>query len=312
MKRSFAFAGALALALSASLAGADETAADAKAHYDKGVVLTDDGAFDAALVEFERAYALHPSFRILYNIGLIHNQLHDYAASLRAFLRYLAEGGAEVPADRRTSVEAQIVELRTRVATVTLVASVDGADLVVDDVLVGRSPLAEPLIVNSGHHVVTATKGAKTITKRITLAARDEVRVELALPVDAPVADVVTPPAPKIPWIPWAVTAGLTGGAIVTGVLALRASTTLADERRTDGISRAELDAQQSKTKNLALATDLLTGGAIVAAGVSVYLTVVALGGPRKEHVDDAANATDAPVVHFALGPGSLALFGSF
>src|SRR5262249_23789803 len=52
--------------------GADASAMDeARAHYSKGVQLYNEGSYDAALVELERANKLAPSYRILYSIGLV-------------------------------------------------------------------------------------------------------------------------------------------------------------------------------------------------------------------------------------------------
>src|SRR4026208_2260108 len=45
---------------------------EARARYERGLKLYSDGAYDAARSEFERAYAIAPTYKVLYNIGLVH------------------------------------------------------------------------------------------------------------------------------------------------------------------------------------------------------------------------------------------------
>src|SRR5256885_16109878 len=50
----------------------------ARQRYQRGLQLFNEPNFEAARVEFERAYQLAPSYKILYNIGLCYEQLGDY------------------------------------------------------------------------------------------------------------------------------------------------------------------------------------------------------------------------------------------
>src|SRR5688500_17904592 len=81
--------------------GHDERAQEARTRYERALQLYNEGASEGALVEFERAYQLAPSYKLLYNIALIRLQLNDYAQALKAFQEYLAEGGTEIPSVRR-------------------------------------------------------------------------------------------------------------------------------------------------------------------------------------------------------------------
>src|SRR5688572_24519815 len=82
----------------------DQKLTEAKSRYKAGLTLYDDGAFDAARVQFERAYELAPSYRILYNIGLVYKQLNEFVGSLKALEKYLTEADDEVPPERREEV----------------------------------------------------------------------------------------------------------------------------------------------------------------------------------------------------------------
>ena len=78
----------LSLSLSAPLAYAQGSAPskaqidEARQRRDRGLKLYEDGAWDAALSEFQRAYDLAPTYKLLYNLALAHRQLNDYAAAV--------------------------------------------------------------------------------------------------------------------------------------------------------------------------------------------------------------------------------------
>src|SRR5258708_11228603 len=69
---------------------------EARKHYDKGLQLFNEEAYEAALAEFERAYQLAPTYKILYNTGKIYRARNDFVSALRDFERYLAEGKNEI------------------------------------------------------------------------------------------------------------------------------------------------------------------------------------------------------------------------
>jgi hypothetical protein len=291
---------------------------EAHQRYDRGLKLYSEGAFDAALVEMQRAYELAPSYKILYNLGLIHRQLNDFAASLKAFRRYLHEGGSKVPKDKKTEVTTAIAELEKRVATITVEVDVAGAEVSVDDAPVGNSPLAEPVLVNAGKRRITAKIPGKAPASRvITVAGTDTLTVKLELAEAKPAAPVVVntepakkeeekpkapepPPKREVPWVWWGVTGGLAAATLVTGVVAYSSSRTLADDRNTPGTTRDDLDDASKRTKTWALVTDVLLVGTVAMAGVSVYMTL------------KQPTAKDTASVRAVVAPNGLALFGSF
>src|SRR5262252_5103847 len=56
---------------------------EARLRYERAVQLYNEGDPEGALVEFERAYKISPTYRLLYNIGSIRLQLNDYAEALK-------------------------------------------------------------------------------------------------------------------------------------------------------------------------------------------------------------------------------------
>lgn len=123
---------------------------DARNHFTRAVELFKEGDFRAALIEFQRAYDASPNYKVLYNLGQTNLELQDYAGALRAFRGYLDGGGREIAPARRTQVEGDLKRLESRVARVDVVVNVEGADVTIDDVSVGKSPLSAPVLVSAG------------------------------------------------------------------------------------------------------------------------------------------------------------------
>jgi len=302
---------------------------EARSRYDRGKQLYEEGAFDAALTEFQRAYELAPSYKILYNIGQVHRQRNDYASALRVFERYVKEGGSDLDAKRKGDIEKEIAQLKGRVATLQISTNVAGAEILVDDEPVGKTPLPQGILVNSGKRKITASKeGRAPVSKIVNVAGSDTMKVTIELiesgaapaptaPSPAPAATPsstptssapasslsLTPEKPPTPWLAWTVTGVLGGGAAVTGILALGASNDLKDKRSQPDVSRKDLDDGSNRAKSMALVSDLLLVGTVIAGGVSIYLTV---SEPSKD------SARTVGPVRLGVGPGSMLLTGSF
>jgi len=265
---------------------------EARSRYKKGLDLYEDGAFDAALIEFQRAYDTAPSYKILYNIGLVHLQLNDYAGALRSFRKYLDDGGKKIDAKRRSEVEREIKKLEGRVASLTIKANVDGAEVLVDDLEVGETPLDGAVSVNAGKRKVTITKsGYAPAARVVVVAGGDEKTVDLELrPGSGPPQPLQTKPATplekpkqqepekeaspgrKVPWLWWGITGGLAVGATVAGVFTLQAQNDL-DKKKDHPASKDDLESASKKTRTLAIVTDVLIGGTVIVGGYATYLT---------------------------------------
>lgn len=155
--------------------------AAARAHYERGITLYDEGQFPAALAEFEAAYQGSHRASLLFNIGQIHARLGHAVEAVDSLRRYLAEASS-VSAERRALVESEIAAQEGRIATVTVTVSVPGATVSFDDLDVGQAPLAAPLRVASGEHVIVARADGFEIERfrfRIAGGERREVSLEL-------------------------------------------------------------------------------------------------------------------------------------
>jgi hypothetical protein len=281
---------------------------EAKERFARGLKLYQEANYEAARVEFERAYALAPSWKLLYNVGYCYRQLNDYVAAIRALEKFLEEGREEIAAERRGEVTTTLADLRTRVASLEIVTNVAGATVAIDDVPVGQSPLQEPVTVNPGRRRVTAVvKGGQPVTQIVTVAGRESARVVLELAEQRPVA--VEKKTNVAPYVAWGVTGLLVAGTAVTGVLALNAKSSQND--RLNELSndpsgeRQALNDAQDKTRTLSVVTDVLLVSSILAGGVAAYFTIKALG--RETPKERRVNALNAGV-----GPSSFLFSGRF
>jgi len=292
--------------------------AEAQSHFKRGVELYEDNDLQAALVEFRRAYDLVPNYRVLYNLGRVASALHDYATALRHYRQYLAEGGAQIAPPRRLEVEGELQKLAARVGQLRVMVDLAGAEITVDDVSVGVSPLREPVLVNAGkRRVVVTAPSVAPVARLVEVAGEETLTVTIAVPLPAlppppAAAAPVAPPRPlvaqkarapheparKRTWpvvVSWTATGLLAAGTGAAGLLALRDSRDLRDLRESYPVSYEELAAAQHKTRNSALVADGLLAGTVLMAALSLYVT---LSGPSETTV--------------AVGPGSLQLKGRF
>jgi hypothetical protein len=304
---------------------------EATARFERGLALYDDGDFEAALVEFNRAYSLSPTYKILYNIAKIERGKNDYSSALVHFQRYLEEGGAEVPAERREEVQKEVNVLKQRVGQVSITANVEGAAVFIDDQpvcgarmadpgCVGTTPLRAPVIVNPGMRKITASKrGYQNADAQLTIAGGDQNVVKLELFDLKPRTEDTAPRTRAI--VSWSVTGALAIGAGVMGVLALDKKNTYDDNREKPPCQNnlvnsnacnpdtlATLDSNKKEAKNFALVTDILAGAAIVGAGISIYFTAKASSKSPSETEQHATLKS----LKLSAGPGSAALSGRF
>jgi hypothetical protein len=280
---------------------------EAGKHFQRGVSLYSEADYRAALVEFRRAYEIAPNSAVLYNIGETYYQLQNYAAALSTLQRYLNESGTT--AAHRREVEQTLDTLQTRVGRVAIATNVPDCEITVDDELVGRTPLTEPLLVSIGRRKVTAMReGRAPETRFVDVAAGDTVQLALALgdgsAAGAPAGGLsTTTPPPRasdgkgLITAGWVATGVLGAGALTTGVLAFVASRQLSDLRNTYPTSQAELNSKSSRVSTLSAVADILGAAALVTGGLTLTLSL------SRSHDHE---------VHVAVVPNGIQLAGTF
>jgi hypothetical protein len=300
----------LGIAASAAAdAASDKKEAQARAQFEQGLELFEKGRFEQAAIAFERAYELKPSYKILYNLGQAEHELEHYAAALKAYSRYLAEGGDEVPEERVKEVKYKIKKLNNLVGMIIVECPVEQALVKVDDEVVGKTPLLGPIFVDIGKHRVTVKKGKEELLNQVLKVAGGERVVaqvetgEAAVTASAeeaeeaeeePIEEEPEPePTEEEPgdrpdrlwtWVALGVggAAGIAGGVI--GGMALSRKNRLMDECG-DGTCPDSREDERDRIKTMALTADILYGvaGAAVVVGVVLFFVEPKLGHESQE-----------------------------
>ncbi|HXN30713.1 MAG TPA: PEGA domain-containing protein, partial [Polyangiaceae bacterium] len=260
--------------------------------FQRGVVLYSEADYHAALVEFKRAYGLAPNVAVLYNVGETEYQLQDYAAALTTFKRYLAESSPTE--SHRAEVENSVEVLRTRVGHLSIATTPPGAEVTLDDQLVGKTPLGEPILVSIGHRkVVAMMSGRPPVTRYVDVAADDNVSLSLPLPTpsDGAQASVRSPQLTLPSDVPpvsrgggstarvlgWVATGALAAGAVTFGLLANKEAGNLTTARGTFPTTLATLNHDANLTTTYSVIADSLTAAAVVIGGITLFSTVSSL-----------------------------------
>jgi hypothetical protein len=307
-------------------AGGEGDATEAAVRFQRAVELYREGSYEGALAEFRKAYQLSPSYRVLYNIAQAQYALHDFVGAYRSLVQYMAEGKGDIATDRRMQVDEMFARLRERIGQIEISTNVDGAEIRVDDVAVGTSPLPGPIAVNVGTRKVSALKeGSPEVVRVVTVAGTENLKIDLRMeepmirrssPMvggvfrSAPV--VVRSQGPAEPSrAPLIVSLSATAAfAVATGVfgfLAVDAQRELNDQLGTYPNTRDRIENARAKSKNYAYITDAFGAATVVSGGVALYLALTHWGDSSKPRSRKTSRAiVIAPTV------GGMVMEGSF
>lgn len=213
-----ALAVVLALWCSAVPARAQDSAAQAREHFARGVANFDGRRFLQALEDFQRAYAVRPHPAVLVNIANCFVQLQRYPEAVIHFERYLAES-RNLPEDQRRESEQALEEARTHIGELLFDIQPAGATVRVDGRDVGRAPFSRPLVVPAGpHRIEVSAPGMQTASRVVDVEGGMTANVRLALsaggaapPPPPPNGDRPPPPPHQPPPPPPPPAAGPTG-----------------------------------------------------------------------------------------------------
>jgi hypothetical protein len=161
---------------------APDPRAEASAHFQRGTDLFNEGRYDAALAEFQRAYDIAPALPVLYNLARVHAELGHPVESAHAYERYLSEGGSTIAAARRAEVTAALAQQRDRVGRLRIETNVDGAFVSVDGRDVTTTPLTAPIELGSGTHVIGVhAPGYEAVSREVSIAGTVESAIAIEL-----------------------------------------------------------------------------------------------------------------------------------
>lgn len=314
-RTSLATACALALMMAAPAAAqkspSKEDKKTASVRFKKAVELYKAGDVRAALIEFRRAYKLAPTYHLLFNIGQASAELRDYVDAYNSFTQYLADGGDKISDKRREMVERELERLKGYLARLDVSVSVDGAEITIDGVEAGVSPLEEPLLVSAGRRkVVVNREGYASWERSVDLAGEDETTLKvqlISLNINGQKSGDKTRRlnlGTKF-WISGGLTVAFGIGSGVVGAMTLGAQRQADEILSTVPTTQQEIDQAIGKTKRLALITDIGLG-LTVAAGVATLVFALRGGGEEK------VPAGEQQSVNVVVSPNSVALIGRF
>lgn len=129
--------------------------AEASQRFSRGVLALATRDFATAYREFSQAYRLSPVAEHLYQLGIVASVEGKTVEAQDLLRRYLVEAGeSEALAAKRAEAQ-RILALPHGPAGQLRVVGEAGADVLLDDRLVGRLPLPRPLLVAAGPHKLT-------------------------------------------------------------------------------------------------------------------------------------------------------------
>ena len=168
---------------------------DAKRDYEAGRLLFEDGDFATALLKYQAAYDTTHDVRLLWDVAVCQKSLRRYARSLATLARYLAEGAdALTAADRRDAQELSRA-IAPFTSAQTLRVSEDGAQIAIDERVVGESPVSTPIVLDIGTHHVRVTKdGFRAWDREVPVGGSAPTSVEIVLARASGHLELRTPP----------------------------------------------------------------------------------------------------------------------
>jgi hypothetical protein len=167
--------------------------------------------------------------------------------------------------------------------------------------------------MSQGKRKVVLTKdGYDPLTDTIDVAGGEQGKhVDLAMKETAKAPPPVVLP-PKIvhknplPYIALGVTGALAVGAVITGIVAISASSDADSKLNTFGVNPRDIKSAEDQATTFALITDILGGVAIAGAVTTVVLFVISSKTPKEPPPKPAAR-----ILPF-VGPGAAGIVGTF
>jgi hypothetical protein len=182
-------AAALASIPSAVLAQPAPTAVEveqAQARWSEGKAAFEAGNYEAARLAFKQAYSVLPHPAFLQNVGEAELRTGRMVEAARHLSQYLRAASSSAP--QREAATRSLKKAAERLGAVLVETNVEGADIRIDDEIVGRSPLGSAVwYVDPGEHSVVIRKdGYAEGTEKAFVLSGETKAVKVALLETAP------------------------------------------------------------------------------------------------------------------------------
>jgi len=154
--------------------------AEAARRFDRGLQLFNEGDNAGALAEFKQTYAIMPNPIVLYNIGLVYAAMGRPVDAVDALSAVV--GAASLSPEQHERAQSTLTDQQARIGRVSVTTVPDGARIDIDGVEVAKTPLAAPLRVAEGSHVIGAVaEGYAHAHKEIVVAGNADASVSFEL-----------------------------------------------------------------------------------------------------------------------------------
>ncbi len=183
----------LLIALGASSArGEDPDEEIARAHFQTGLTYYDSDRFAPAVKEFLEAYRLSHRPALLFNIARSYEKLDDAGRATFYYKRYLE---ALPKAPEKHQIQNTLARLAPRTGTLAIHCAVAGAEVLVDDEVIGLAPVDPQILTAGRHHVEVRYPGYVAATRDVEVKGAGTAEVRL----DPTPAIVINTPNPTVP-----------------------------------------------------------------------------------------------------------------
>jgi hypothetical protein len=181
--------------------------------YEDGLVSYKKSKWLEARASFLAAWSLNKHWQIAGNLADCEFELGKFRDAAEHAAYYLDKS----PADRHPRAEELLNKVKARIVALTVTVDPPGADVLIDDVLVGRAPLPASLFVDPGARKVTARlAGRPDVVKTLNAAAGTSELVKLTFPLES---NAFPPPGRGPSKVILASGTALAGVALGTGVV---------------------------------------------------------------------------------------------
>ncbi|WP_438017528.1 kelch repeat-containing protein [Sorangium sp. So ce315] len=152
--------------------------AEARAHFERGLDLYRQGAWEPALAEFLASRQHYPTWSATSSAALCLQRLRRYDEALALFETLLGDFAQRLPPETRSAAQQAVVRMRGLVGTVDVADAEIGASIMIDGQHRGDYPLPAPLRVGAGSHVIRVYKdGFEPFETRVDVAGGQVVRI---------------------------------------------------------------------------------------------------------------------------------------
>jgi hypothetical protein len=161
---------------------AESLTGPAKLDYDAAHLLYENGDYAGALIKYRSAYDQAKDPRLLWSAAACEKNLRHYQKAASFVKRYMREEGDKLSDSARDDAQAFLQAVAPFITQLALTVNEAGANVYVDDEMVGLTPVAEPIGVDIGAHKLRVAKaGFVEHTEDLTVSGSGDMAKTIAL-----------------------------------------------------------------------------------------------------------------------------------